>query len=53
MLTQRHCDTHDYSSLKQKAEAAEARSKAVTERYDDSIKTMRRLLEDKRFLGIF
>jgi hypothetical protein len=60
MLTQRHCDTHDYPSLKQTAEAAEARSEAAAERYHDSIKTMTRLLEDKReakprkkFLGFF
>jgi hypothetical protein len=39
---------------------AEARSEAAAERYHDSIKTMTRLLEDKRepqkrkkFLGIF
>ena len=48
MLTQRHYETHDYPSLKQKAEAAEARSEAAAERYHDSIKTMTRLLEDKR-----
>lgn len=60
MLTQRHCDTHDYPILKQKAEAAEARSEAAAETYHDSIKTMTRLLEDKRetkprkrFLDIF
>ena len=46
--------------LRQRAEAAEARSEAAAERYHESIKTMTRLLEDKRqprprkrFLGIF
>lgn len=46
--------------LRQRAEAAEARSEAAAERYHDSIKTITRLLEDKRekpqrkkFLGIF
>ena len=48
------------AELRQRAEAAEARSEAAAERYHDSIKTMTRLLEDrrepkprKRFLGIF
>ena len=48
------------NELRQRAEAAEARSEAAAERYHDSIKTMTRLLEDKRepqerkkFLGIF
>jgi hypothetical protein len=48
------------NELRQKAEAAEARSGAAAERCHDSIKTMTRLLEDKRepqqrkrFLGIF
>ena len=47
------------NELRQRAEAAEARSEAAAERYHDSIKTMTRLLEDKRetkprkrFLGI-
>ena len=46
--------------LRDRAEAAEQRSEAAAERYHDSIKTMTRLLEDKRetpkrrkFLGIF
>ena len=46
--------------LRQRADAAEARSEAAAERYHDSIKAMTRLLEDKRedkprkrFLGIF
>jgi predicted site-specific integrase-resolvase len=46
--------------LRQRAEAAEERSEAAHERYHESIKTMTRLLEDKRepqprkrFLGIF
>jgi hypothetical protein len=45
--------------LRQRAEAAEERSEAAHERYHDSIKSMTRLLEDKRepqqrkkFLGI-
>ena len=48
------------NELRQRAEAAEERSEAAAERYHDSIKTMTRLLEDKRepqkrksFLGIF
>ena len=48
------------NELRQRADAAEARSEAAAERYHDSIKTMTRLLEDKRepqkrkkFLGIF
>ena len=48
------------NELRQRAETAEARSEAAAERYHDSIKTMTRLLEDKRetkprkkFLGIF
>ena len=48
------------TELRQRADAAEARSEAAAERYHDSIKTMTRLLEDKRepqqrkkFLGIF
>jgi len=48
------------NELRQRAEAAEARSEAAAERYHESIKTMTRLLEDKRepqkrkrFLGIF
>jgi excisionase family DNA binding protein len=48
------------TELRQRAEAAEARSEAAAERYHDSIKTVTRLLEDKRepqqrkrFLGIF
>ena len=48
------------NELRQRAEAAEARSEAAAERYHDSIKTMTRLLDDKRepqqrkkFLGIF
>ena len=48
------------NELRQRAEAAEERSEAAHERYHDSIKTMTRLLEDKRepqqrkkFLGIF
>lgn len=48
------------AELRQRAEAAEARSEAAAERYHESIKTMTRLLEDrrepkprKRFLGIF
>ena len=48
------------NELQQRAEAAEERSEAAAERYHDSIKTMTRLLEDKRepqkrkrFLGIF
>jgi hypothetical protein len=48
------------NELRQRAEAAEKRSEAAAERYHDSIKTMTRLLEDKRepqqrkkFLGIF
>ena len=48
------------NELRQRAEAAEARSETAAERYHDSIKTMTRLLEDKRetkprkkFLGIF
>ena len=47
------------NELRQRAEAAEERSEAAHERYHDSIKTMTRLLEDKRepphrkkFLGI-
>ena len=46
--------------LRDRAEAAEQRTEAAAERYHDSIKTMTRLLEDKReapkrrkFLGIF
>ena len=46
--------------LRDRAEAAEQRSEAAAERYHDSIKTITRLLEDKReapkrrkFLGIF
>jgi excisionase family DNA binding protein len=48
------------NELRQRADAAEKRSEAAHERYHDSIKTMTRLLEDKRepqqrkkFLGIF
>ena len=48
------------NELRQRAEAAEERSEAAAERYHDSIKTMTRLIEDKRepqkrkkFLGIF
>ena len=48
------------NELRQRAEAAEERSEAAAERYHDSIKTITRLLEDKRepqqrkkFLGIF
>ena len=48
------------NELRQRAEAAEERSEAAAERYHNSIKTMTRLLEDKReakprkkFLGIF
>ena len=48
------------NELRQRAEAAEERSEAAHERYHDSIKTMTRLLDDKRepqqrkkFLGIF
>jgi hypothetical protein len=48
------------NELRQRAEAAEKRSEAAHERYHDSIKTMTRLLDDKRephqrkrFLGIF
>ena len=48
------------TELRQRAEAAETRSEAAAERYHDSIKTVTRLLEDKRepqqrkrFLGIF
>ena len=48
------------NELRQRADAAEERSEAAAERYHDSIKTMTRLLEDKRepqkrkkFLGIF
>lgn len=48
------------NELRQRAEAAEERSEAAAERYHDSIKTMTRLLEDKRepqkrkkFLRIF
>ena len=48
------------NALQKRAEAAEERSEAAAERYHDSIKTMTRLLEDKRepqkrkkFLGIF
>lgn len=48
------------NELRQRAEAAEERSEAAAERYHDSIKSMTRLLEDKRepqqrkkFLGIF
>lgn len=48
------------NELQKRAEAAEERSEAAAERYHDSIKTMTRLLEDKRepqkrkrFLGIF
>ena len=48
------------NELWQRADAAEAQSEAAAERYHDSIKTMTRLLEDKRepqksrkFLGIF
>jgi transposase len=48
------------NELRQRAEAAEARSEAAAERYHDSIKTITKLLEDKReapqrkkFLGIF
>ena len=48
------------NELRQRADAAEERSDAAAERYHDSIKTMTRLLEDKRepqkrkkFLGIF
>ena len=48
------------NELRQRADAAEARSEAAAERYHESIKTMTRLLEDKRepqkrkrFLGIF
>ena len=48
------------NELRQRAEAAEERPEAAAERYHDSIKTMTRLLEDKReakprkkFLGIF
>ena len=51
---------HMPSSMSKEAEAAEARSEAADERYHDSIKTMTRLLEDKReakppkkFLGFF
>ena len=48
------------TQCQKKAEAVEARSEAAAERYHDSIKTITRLLEDKRepqkrkkFLGIF
>ena len=48
------------NELRQRADAAEKRSEAAHERYHDSIKTMTRLLEDKRepqqrkkFFGIF
>jgi transposase len=48
------------NELRQRSEAAEARSEAAAERYHDSIKTITKLLEDKRetpqrkkFLGIF
>lgn len=48
------------NELRQRAEAAEERSETAAERYHDSIKTMTRLLEDKRepqkrkkFLRIF
>jgi DNA-binding transcriptional MerR regulator len=48
------------NELRQRAETAEARSEAAAERYHDSIKTITKLLEDKReapqrkkFLGIF
>jgi excisionase family DNA binding protein len=48
------------NELRQRADAAEKRSEAAHERYHDSIKTITRLLEDKRepqqrkkFLGIF
>jgi len=48
------------NELRQRAEAAEERSEAAHERYHDSIKTITRLLDDKRepqqrkkFLGIF
>jgi predicted site-specific integrase-resolvase len=48
------------NELRQRAEAAEERSVVAAERYHDSIKTVTRLLEDKRepqqrkrFLGIF
>jgi len=48
------------NELRQRAEVAEERSEAAAERYHDSIKTMTRLIEDKRepkqrkkFLGIF
>jgi hypothetical protein len=48
------------NELRQRADAAEARSEAAAERYHDSIKTMTSLPEDKReaksrkkFLGIF
>jgi hypothetical protein len=48
------------NELRHRAETAEARSEAAAERYHDSIKTMTKLLEDKRekpqrkkFLGIF
>ena len=47
-------------SMSKEAEAVEARSEAAAERYHDSIKTITKLLEDKRepqkrkkFLGIF
>jgi excisionase family DNA binding protein len=48
------------NELRQRAEVAEERSEAAAERYHDSLKTMTRLIEDKRepqqrkkFLGIF
>jgi DNA-binding transcriptional MerR regulator len=48
------------NELRQRAETAEARSEAAAERYHDSIKTITKLLEDKReapqrkkFLGMF
>jgi septation ring formation regulator EzrA len=36
------------NELRQRAEAAEERSESAAERYHDSIKTMTRLLEDRR-----